>query len=63
MQLFQRLGDFRRSLASAPESRIDPRFWDSAMYTLYPGADCLAPARPPVYGKSSVTHLDLPVPL
>jgi hypothetical protein len=63
MQLFQRLRDFRESLSFGIESRFDPRCWDSAMYTAYPGADDPASSRPPVYRESSMTQLNYPVPL
>jgi len=62
MQLFQRLKDFRESFSSGLEPRADPRCWDSAMYTLYPGADRPASPRPPVYRESTMTYFNFPVP-
>jgi hypothetical protein len=63
MQLLQRLRDFQASLFSGLEPRYDPRYWDSAMYTLYPGADRPAPSRLPTYEESAMTHINFPVPL
>ena len=62
MQLFQRFRNFRESLSSGIEPRVDPRFWDSAMYTLYPGAEHPASTRPPVYRESTMNHFNFPVP-
>lgn len=63
MQLFQRLRDFHESLFSGLEPRYDPRCWDSAMYTLYPGADRPVSCRPPNYEESAMTRLNFPVSL
>jgi hypothetical protein len=63
MELFQRLRDFRKSLSSGLEPRFDPRCWDSAMYTAFPGADHPAASSPPVYRESPMTHFNFTVPL
>ena len=63
MQLFQRLKDFHASFFTGLEPRHDPRCWDSAMYSLYPGADRTASPRLNSYEESAMTNLNFPVSL
>ena len=61
MQIFQRLKDIHASLFSGIEPRFDPRYWDSAMYTLYPDADRTASPHESAYEESVKTRTHFPM--
>jgi hypothetical protein len=63
MQLLQRLKNLQASfLARQKPRRYDPRYWDSAMYALYPEAEHRASRRLSAHEESFIASINIPVP-
>jgi hypothetical protein len=62
MQLLQRLKGLQASFLSSHEPRFDPRYWDSAMYALYPDAERRTSRRLSAHEESVIASINIPVP-